>query len=98
MKRIIVGLICASLSFAQVPTVGAPELRLEGDNLTTVLRALYTYAQGPYAREINQVVKPAHDWIETRTAKPVPGEKLAAIFDIDETSLSNLQNMLDCGF
>jgi predicted secreted acid phosphatase len=36
--------------------------------------------------------------VETRTAHVVPGEKLAAVFDIDETSLSNLPNMADCDF
>lgn len=81
------------------PTVAAPELPLEADNLTGILRKLYAYQQsGQYEREITQVAKSAHDWIETRAARATPGEKLAAIFDIDETALSNLPNMLDCGF
>ncbi len=100
-------LLCAALLFAQsraaspafTPTVGAPELHLAGDNLTDILRTLYNYAQtGQYEREINQVVRPARDWIDTRTARATPNEKLAAIFDIDETAVSNLPNLLACGF
>ena len=98
-------LICVSLAIAQqpapqfTPTAAAPDLHFQGDNLTDILRKLYEYAQsGQYSREINQVVKPAHDWIEARTARATPNEKLAAIFDIDETALSNLPNMMDCGF
>jgi predicted secreted acid phosphatase len=100
-------LICVALAIAQspapapqfTPTVAAPELHLDADNLGHILSKLYEYAQsGQYTREINQVVKPAHDWIETRAARATPNEKLAAIFDIDETALSNLPNMMNCGF
>lgn len=110
-KSAVLILLCVGLIFAQTktapkpaplpftPTVAAPELHLEADNFTDILRKLYAYQQsGQYEREINQVVKPAHDWIEARTARATPGEKLAAIFDIDETSLSNLPNMMNCGF
>jgi acid phosphatase len=109
MKRFVVaGLVCASLIFAQpkpapapsfVPTAGAPELHLEADNLSDIFRTLANYAQsGQYEREISQVVQPAHDWVETRAASARPGEKLAAVFDIDETALSNVPNILNCGF
>jgi len=100
-------LLCVGLVFAQsrtapstfTPTVGAPELHVEGDNLTDIQRKLYDYAQsGQYDREITQVTKAAHDWVETRAGSAAPNEKLAAIFDIDETLLSNLPNMLNCGF
>lgn len=84
---------------AFTPTVGAPELHLQGDNLTDIKNQVYDYQQsGQYNREISQVVKAAHEWIETRTAKVAAGEKLAAVFDVDETSLTNLAYMLDCGF
>ncbi len=109
IQRATVALAFASLLSAQAtkpsatpppftPTVSAPELHLSGDNLTDIKQQIYTYAQsGQYNREVNQVVKAAHDWIETRVARATPGEKLAAVFDIDETSLTNLGYMLDCG-
>lgn len=98
MKRAaIAGILCAGLIFAQAPTVAAPDLHLDATNLTDVFRTLAAYAQsGQYAREIDQVAKAAHDWVATRT--PKPGEKLAAVFDIDETLISSVPNILDCGF
>lgn len=84
---------------AFTPTFAAPELHLEADNLSRVKAQLADYVRsGQYNRELAAVAKAAHDWVETRTAHPVPGEKLAAVFDIDETSLSNLPNMADCDF
>ena len=100
-------LLCVGLLLAQsrtvtpvfTPTVAAPELHLNGDNLSDVQRQLYDYAQdGRYNRDITQVAKAAHDWVETRAASATPNEKLAAVFDIDETLISNLSNMITCGF
>lgn len=108
MRKVVLSaaLVCAVIVFAQTrsapaftPTVAAPELHLTADNLTGIKTQLYNYQQsGQYDREIAQVVKPAHDWLESRTASAAPAEKLAAIFDIDETALSNLPYMMDCGF
>ena len=107
MKPTVVSaLICSALVFAQskpapsfIPTVAAPELTLHATNLTDIKARIYNYQQsGQYDREIAQVVRPAHDWIEARTASAASGEKLAAVFDIDETALSNLPYMMDCGF
>jgi predicted secreted acid phosphatase len=101
-KAIVSAFVGAAFLFAQpafVPTVAAPDLHLEGDNHTSVLRQLYSYQQsGQYDREIATVVKPAHDWVESRSASAARGEKLAAVFDVDETALSNLPYMMDCGF
>jgi len=98
MKRAAaVGFVCASLIFAQTPTVAAPDLHLDATNLSGIFQKLADYAtRGQYVREINQVASAAHSWVETRT--PKPGEKLAAVFDIDETLLSNVPNMLQCAF
>lgn len=98
MKRAaILGVLCLSLSFAQAPTVAAPDLKLDATNLSDVLRTLATYIQSrQYEREIRDVANAAHDWVEARKAKP--GERLAAVFDIDETLLWNVPNILDCGF
>ena len=106
-KPVFFALVCAAIASAQTrpapapsftPTVSAPELSLNGDNLTDVKIQLYQYQQsGQYNREITEVVKAAREWLETRTARATPGEKLAAIFDIDDTSLSNLPYMMECG-
>jgi predicted secreted acid phosphatase len=100
MKRAAaVALLCASLIFAQTPTVAAPDLHLDATNLSAVYQKLADYAtRGEYAREISQVVAAAHSWVETRTASTKPNEKLAAVFDIDETLLSNVPNILECAF
>ncbi len=109
MKKLSAGiLLCAGWAIAQsgssarpafTPTASAPELHLEGENLTFVKRTLYDYIRsGQYEKEIAQVVAPAHAWIATRAASATPNEKLAAVFDIDETSISGLRNMLDCDF
>jgi len=91
------GFVCASLIFAQAPTVAAPDLHLDATNLSGIFQELADYAtHGEYAREIVQVASAAHGWVETRT--PKPGEKLAAVFDIDETLLSNVPNILQCAF
>jgi predicted secreted acid phosphatase len=100
MKRAaIVGALCASLLFAQAPTAAAPELHLEANNLSGIFRQLADYATGgQYAREIEQVSSAAQTWVESRTANTNPNEKLAAVFDIDETLLSNVPQILQCAF
>jgi len=98
MKRLAaVAFLCASLIFAQTPTVAAPDLHLDATNLSGIFQKLADYAtRGEYAREIEQVASAAHAWVQTRT--PKPGEKLAAVFDIDETLLSNVPQILQCAF
>lgn len=110
MKKLLFPLLlCAALVFAQsravapapdfTPTVAAPELHLQAENLSVIKSQLASYVRsGQYNREITEVAKAAHDWIESRAARVAPGEKLAAVFDIDETALSNLSNMVDCDF
>lgn len=100
MKRAaIVGALCASLLFAQAPTVAAPDLHLEDSNLSGIFQKLADYAtRGQYVRDIDQVASAAENWVETRAANSKPNEKLAAVFDIDETLLSNLPHMLQCAF
>ncbi len=98
MKRAAaVALLCASLIFAQTPTVAAPELHLDATNLSGIFQKLADYATGgQYVRDIEQVSSAARAWVQTRA--PKPGEKLAAVFDIDETLLSNVPNILQCAF
>lgn len=45
---------------------------------------------GDYDKDVNQVAESAKHWVEQRAAR---GGKLAVVFDIDETTLSNLPHM-----
>jgi predicted secreted acid phosphatase len=71
---------------------------LEPENHTIVVARLMRYHDsGEYEWGIREVANAARDYLRIRV--PMPGmEKLAAVFDIDETSLSNWQAMADCGF
>jgi predicted secreted acid phosphatase len=71
----------------------------EPENHTiTVERLMRYHDSGEYEREIREVANAARDYIETRFKDIRKDEKLAAVFDIDETSLSNWAAMQDCGF
>lgn len=52
------------------------------------------YDSGGYARELAGVAGEASQWIEARAAKRAAGERLAVIFDVDETAISNWENMM----
>ncbi|WP_175414856.1 HAD family acid phosphatase [Nibricoccus aquaticus] len=63
-------------------------------NLTTRKAEIVRYQEsGDYARGMAAVAAEASRWIEARAAKRVEGERLAVVFDIDETVLSNWENM-----
>ncbi len=62
-------------------------------------RLMRYHDSGEYEREIREVANSARDYLEARFPGYVPKEaKIAAIFDIDETSLSNWDVMAGCGF
>jgi acid phosphatase len=72
---------------------------LEPENhAITVDRLIRYHDSGEYDREIREVADDARDYIEMRTKRASKDEKLAAIFDIDETSVSNWEIMSGCGF
>lgn len=71
----------------------------EPENHTLTEARLMTYHDsGEYEREIREVADAARDYLETHFKTIRGDEKLAAVFDIDETSLSNWDAMQDCGF
>jgi len=73
--------------------------RGEPENLADTINRLIRYHDfGEYDLEIREVVDAARDFLETRVREARKDEKLAAVFDIDETSLSNWDTMFDCGF
>jgi acid phosphatase len=72
---------------------------LEPENHAIVVDRLIRYHDsGEYDREIREVANEARDYLEMRVKHASKDEKLAAVFDIDETSLSNWEVMSGCGF
>jgi predicted secreted acid phosphatase len=72
---------------------------LEPENHAIVVDRLIRYHDsGEYDREIREVANDARDYLEMRVRHASKDEKLAAVFDIDETSLSNWEVMDGCGF
>jgi len=57
------------------------------DRLKQVIRAYV--GSGQYQRDIAAVTERAQAWLKQRVARRAPGERLAIVFDLDETLLSN---------
>lgn len=71
----------------------------EPENHTVTVERLVRYHDsGEYEAQIRQVVNFARDYLENRTHGADKSDKLAAVFDIDETALSNWDVMAECGF
>jgi predicted secreted acid phosphatase len=97
---VAVGVILSGLAI--LPVVRATEPK----NLYLLKREIRSYVDsGEYDREISRVTGEAQTWLEKTAAdearKPAPARgRLAAVFDIDETLLSNLAHMrrMDFGY
>ena len=77
----------------------AGSVRREPDNLSMLKAELIRYREsGDYERGLADVAKEASRWIEARAERKGAGERLAVIFDIDETALSNWENMMGDDF
>jgi acid phosphatase len=73
--------------------------RREPENLSTLKTEIVRYREsGDYDSAVATVAAEASRWIERRAAERKPGERLAVIFDIDETVLSNWENMRQMDF
>lgn len=82
-------LICLPLVLA---LAGCATTR-EPENLSTAKNRVKEYAgSGHYQADLAKAAAPAKAWVSTRPIKP--GEKTAIVFDIDETTLSNLPHMM----
>jgi predicted secreted acid phosphatase len=78
------------------PALGA---RFEPENLADTIDRLVRYHDyGEYDYQIREVANSAREYLSARVKEKRQGEKPAAVFDIDDTALSNWRNMLDCGF
>jgi predicted secreted acid phosphatase len=65
-------------------------------NLDTAKDAVELYvSSGAYGREVAKVAISANKYVAKRLAKPAkPNEKRAIVFDIDETTLTNLSHIM----
>ena len=69
------------------------------NHAVTVERLMRYHDSGEYEREIREVANSARDFLDSRSQGGVQKDaKLAVVFDIDETSLSNWDVMAACGF
>jgi len=99
-----VGLVPASLSAQQAAARAAalaPGERIA--NLDTLKDELKHYHDctckcGCYARDLNLQADRAVAFLRWRAAHRQPKEKLALVLDIDETTLSNYEEMVKAGF
>ena len=98
MRRLLILIVLFTLIPGCFGAAIAQDVR-EPENLANTIDRLIRYHDyGEYDYQIRQVANSARDYLEARLKDKQPGERLAAVFDIDETSLSNWANMLDCGF
>lgn len=73
--------------------------RHEPLNLSEAKEAVLAYADtGRYDEDLRMVSKKAKAWVIERSARAQPGERLAVVFDVDETVLSNLPHMREMDF
>jgi acid phosphatase len=101
MRRVIVLLAFACTLFAQTETADGTARPSSSTipNIADVVNQLVRYHDvGQYDFEIRQVAEAARTYVEGRVKDAKKEERLAAVFDIDETSLSNWEAMADCGF
>ncbi len=85
----------ALLAAALVLALPARQLALEPANLNTAKWTVQQYAlTGQYGRDLADVALQANKYVTRRTARAKPDQKLAIVFDVDETTLTNLSHIL----
>lgn len=90
-NRLSVAFVWIALAFAGCAT--AP-LANEPLNLSTAKDAVIAYAEsGRYDQDIADVAREARAWVAQRAARRASGERLAIVFDLDETLLANYRHM-----
>ena len=84
-------ILALSLAFAS-----GPALAVEPSNLSIHKQEMVAYvASGEYAQSVAAVALSAHKFLAKRIPQGAkPGKKLAIVFDIDETLLSNLSHIV----
>lgn len=96
---LVLAAVAAGCSSPLVPTPAAP-VSAEPVNLTLRKRQVIAYVNsGEYAQEIARVALEANKHLAKRGPKlAAEGKKLAVVFDIDETTLTNYPHILDNDF
>ncbi|MGC2329855.1 MAG: HAD family acid phosphatase [Candidatus Acidiferrales bacterium] len=96
MKRFAALFLLAGLTAAPLFAQSFPQ---EPENHTIVVERLMRYHDyGEYDREIQVVADSAREYLAAVVKSAPKQDKLAAVLDIDETSLSNWEAMSACGF
>jgi len=85
---------------AQVSSLATAERIANLDDLKAQLRQYHecTCKCGCYAKDLDRQAQQAIDFLCTRAAQRSPEEKLALVLDIDETTLSNYEEMQKVDF
>lgn len=82
-----------SVNTTTTPTASEPQ------NLTVAKQRVKAYVDsGGYDRDLAVVAKRAQSWLEQRAAQRKGGEKLAIVFDLDETLLRNYPHIAENDF
>ena len=89
--------LCAVLALGLALSFAGAQSRIEEPpNLTPHKQQLKAYVDtGSYVQDIAEVALQANKYLAKRIAKGAkPGKKLAIVFDIDETTLTNLPHII----
>ena len=92
-KRVLCGVLSLALPLA---FLAAPARAQEPANLFPHKVQVVRYVEsGEYAKDVAAVALSANKYLAKRLAKGAkPGKKLAVVFDIDETTLSNVSHII----
>lgn len=93
------GVTSLALVLALTGCQATPRTSREPINLSVAKAAVVEYHRsGAYAADLAEVAAQADAWLVARSARTRPGERLAVVFDIDETVLSNYDQMVSQDF
>lgn len=74
------------------------ELETERGCRQQLIGSLTAFADGPYDEVVNEFGENAKQLLEARVSKRKRGEKLAIVLDVDETALSNVEQLRTSGY
>ncbi|MBI2814062.1 MAG: HAD family acid phosphatase [Opitutae bacterium] len=106
LQRLLSPLLAAGLALALLAPVSQAQQTAEPRNLQALKQEITAYvATGQYGREVAEVAAQANKYLVKRIPKGIPkrdkvSTKLAVVFDIDETTLSNVRHIqaMDYGY
>jgi len=96
MKYMASALLGLSLSFSTMANQATAE-KIAPPSLEQAKLIQYVES-GTYEQELDKAYSEAKSFLESKIKEAKPGEKLAVVFDIDETVLSNWPDMKRLGF